>query len=326
VRFLLIRPGALGDAILTLPVVQALDQHFSEASIDMMGAPAVLRLLCGRSAVRKVWSFDALDIGALFRPDAVLGQAVSDRLSGYDVIVNYAGPAQSVFAHNLSHVAMGRVMHCDARPGPRVTEHMSEFLQRPLRALGLPLYSDPPRLRLTSEDRQRALSWWAEQRLENDRAVALHPGSGSPAKNWPADQFAAVARHLVGTGNLVLLVIGPADDVPVGVVQREMQGMACTLVAGLPLPLLAAILERCTGFVGNDSGISHLAAAVGVPVVAIFGPTDPGIWAPRGRSVRVLRGSAAQAVPGGTLQHRLENVSVETVIRALQAVADLPGD
>lgn len=325
-RILLVRPGALGDVLLTLPVVQALELHWPQATIEAMGDPAVLRLLCGRGAVGAVWPFDGLDVGPMFRPDGALTPELSRRFGGYDVIINYAGPADSVFARNLSRVARNRIVHCDARPSPQMCVHMSEFLQRPLPALGVPRCSDRPRLRLTPHDRQRGMRWWAEHALDNEAAVALHPGSGSPAKNWPAERFAALARHLVATGCQVLLIIGPADGVPASMVQREMRGMPITPVADLPLWLVAAILERCAGYVGNDSGISHLAAAVGVPMVGIFGPTDPAVWAPRGRAVTVLRGSSARGVPNRQPLQGVEAVPVETVIGALQSIVASPAE
>jgi heptosyltransferase-3 len=327
VRILLVRPGALGDVILTLPVVQALHKQSAEATIEMIGNPAVLRLLCGRSSVRAVWSFDALSIEPMFQPNMLPTPDLSDRFGAYDVIINYVGPAHAVFTRSLSRVARGQVIDCDARPSRHMPMHMSEFLQQPLQALGVPSCSDPPRLGLTAEDRQRAASWWAEEKLGLEGTVALHLGSGSPAKNWPAERFAAVARRLIAGGNQVLLVGGPADSAPISIVQRELQGMAFTQAIDLPLSLVAAILERCTAYVGNDSGISHLAAAVGVPVVAIFGPTDPGVWAPRGKAVTVLQGSivnTAWEVPNEQLLHSLRAVPVETAMEALRAVAGWP--
>jgi heptosyltransferase-2 len=322
VRILLIRPGALGDVILTLPAVQALDWHWPDSTIDMMGGPAVLRLMLGRSAVQSVRSFDAQELGPMFQPDAVISHQLVERFASYDVIVNYAGSAVSVFAGNLERIAGERVIYHDPRPDPDPPMHMGAFLQRPLGVLGVGLCSDPPRLSLTTEDRQRASQWWSERDMEDGPAVALHPGSGSPAKNWPAERFAAVARQLVTAGFQVLLLCGPADRVSYGVVQRAMQGMPLTPVMDQPLPLVAALLERCAGYVGNDAGITHLAAAVGVPLVVIFGPTDPAIWAPRGATVKVLRGGVGtetlRAPP-----YRLEDVTVEQVVDALQKVSSL---
>ncbi len=114
--------------------------------------------------------------------------------------------------------------------------------------------------------------------------IILHPGSGSARKNWPADCWLELLRHLPGR---VTLVLGEA----------ELERWALPLAAGVqtdalinqPLPELVAHLSTCRLFLGHDSGISHLAAAAGARCVLLFGPTDPSIWAPPTPDVRVLR-------------------------------------
>ena len=137
--------------------------------------------------------------------------------------------------------------------------------------------------------------------------LALHPGSGSPRKNWPADRFAALARDLA-RGAPWLLVHGPADAGPAAVL-RSVEG--AVEAAHLPLRVLARVLSAAGVHVGNDSGASHLAAAAGAPTLALFGPTDPALWAPVGRRVRVLRGD------GG----RLEGLAVPEVAAAARETA-----
>ena len=111
--------------------------------------------------------------------------------------------------------------------------------------------------------------------------VAVHPGSGSPTKNWPIDRFAAVARRLAA-GQPWLLVLGPAE--------AQMPDLEGSVVArSWPVRTLGAALSRAGLFLGNDSGASHLAAASGAPTLALFGPTDPALWAPVGPSVATLR-------------------------------------
>jgi len=323
VRILLIRPGALGDVVLTLPAVQALEQQTAEACVEMVGNDAAVRLLCGRSAVRAVWSFDALDVG-LFHASVEPAEDTAKWLGEYDLIVNY-GAADSAFAQNLSRLGRGRVFHCETRPGPGIPMHMSEWLQQPMLSLGLALCTDAPRLRLIQEDQSQAASWREERGLRNGRAVALHPGSGSAGKNWPADRFAAVASCLAAANYQVVLVRGPADAMSARAVQRAMGAVPSTLASDLPLPILAAVLERCAAYIGNDSGISHLAAAVGLPVVAIFGPTDPKVWAPRGQAVKVVRGNNIKGGQGQELSdYDIKTVTLDAVIEAVQEVSGLP--
>jgi ADP-heptose:LPS heptosyltransferase len=160
--------------------------------------------------------------------------------------------------------------------------------------------------------------------------VAVHPGSGSRAKNWAADRFAALVQRLHRScGARSLVVAGPADKHAVGEMQRALAGVECIPAYDLPLPLLAALLARCQAYVGNDSGPTHLAAALGVPTVAIFGPTDPDLWAPREPSVQVVRGSAPCA-PCSRQQRQacdssacLQAVPVRAVVDRLQRLCPL---
>ena len=326
-RILVIRPGALGDALLTLPALQALRSAFPAAEIELMGSLGVLRWLLGRSVVSAVSSFDRAGLGALFQEDSQPTDGLRSYLGEFDWIVSYATPPEHVFAQNLLRFAPGRVVCFDVRPRDGLQIHMSTHLQMPLRDLGIDACSEPPRISLTLSDQQAAEKWWAEQELDSSWVVAVHPSSGSPAKNWPAQRFAAVARHLQEEwGAPVLLVSGPADNRPVAVVQAAVRNGRCILLDSLPLECLAAILARCKLYLGNDSGVSHLAAAVGTPTVVIFGPTDPAVWSPQGAAVQVLQ-AKVPCGPCSDAKRRqcpeqvcLQGLSVDTVLAALSAV------
>jgi ADP-heptose:LPS heptosyltransferase len=319
-RILVIRPGALGDVLVTLPALQALSEAFPSASIELMGSLAVVQWLPGRGVVNSVSSFDRADLGALFQPEAVPAAGLRDYLDSFDLIVSYATAPEHVFARNLARLARGRVLSLDTRPS-EVHMHMSVYLQQPLRELGAAADAGYPDLHLTPADQQEAGRWWAAQRLEDAWVVAIHPGSGSPAKNWPAERFAALATQLQRERRArIVLLSGPADEIA-GASMRRVQD--AILLQEPPLALLAAILSRCRLYVGNDSGVSHLAAAVGVPTVAIFGPTDPEVWAPRGPAVRIVR-EAAPCAPCAPSQRQawqecvcLEAVSVQMVMDAI---------
>lgn len=290
-RILVIRPAALGDVVLTLPALQVLKSAFTGAEMHLMGSLDAIDWLPGRSVVDAVTSFDRADLAALFQSDSTPTEPLQRFLGSFEVILSYATPPQHIFAQSLARWARGRVIHFDARPCPDARIHISDRLQQPLRELGLQPSVQPPRVRLTVEDQDAAAQLWAEHGLGSEHVVAIHPGSGGPAKNWPALRFAEVAQYLrQSLGVHVLLVSGPADADALSLVQRALGEDPCAVLDGLPLSSLAAVLSRCQAYLGNDSGITHLSAAVGVPTVAIFGPTDPAVWAPRGPCVHVLAG------------------------------------
>ncbi len=328
-RILVLRPGALGDVLLTLPALRALQSRFPGAHIEVMGNLSVLGLLPSRSVASAVSSFDRVDLTGLFQPEGEPCDSLRSYLDAFDLVLSYATAAGHVFAQNLERILGGRVHSFDPRPMPGSGMHVTEHLQQPLREMGVPVCTEPPRLSATESDRQQAARWWEDHGLGDALAVAIHPGSGSAAKNWPAQRFAAVASHLLHRGWRILLIRGPADDLAAGEVQQALHDQEYVLLDNLPLHLLAAILALCRTYVGNDSGISHLAAAVGVPTVVVFGPTDPQVWAPRGVHVRLVRGGA-ECAPCGRVQMQscgqpscLETVSVEAV---LWAISDLcPG-
>jgi heptosyltransferase-2 len=134
----------------------------------------------------------------------------------------------------------------------------------------------------TADEEEAARAWTA--RLPTG-FLAVHPGSGSPSKNWPAACFAALVEGARMGGDW-LLVQGPADQASA----RQLRPLAgAVLASDLPPRTLGAILARAGAYVGNDSGVSHLAAAWGAPTVALFGPTDPALWAPLGPQVHVMK-------------------------------------
>ena len=140
--------------------------------------------------------------------------------------------------------------------------------------------------------------------------MVLHPGSGGDFKRWPAARFAALGERVPAElGYAVVVLVGPADETVNAELAAAWGGRAgVTLAINWPLRLVLALLSMAQAYVGNDSGITHLAARA-TPTLAIFGPTDPAIWAPLGPRVQVLR------APGG----RLDALDVDPALNALAA-------
>jgi heptosyltransferase-2 len=200
----------------------------------------------------------------------------------------------------LASLALRVIAH-DPHPGGG--EHAARWLARAAEQIVAGPWPEPPVCKATAEEEQLAGEWC--RRLPPG-FVAVHPGSGSPAKNWPADRFAG-ALQAIGAAGAYLLIEGPAD----AGAARPLQSGAAAVARSLPPRVLGAILARARAFLGNDSGISHLAAAWGAPTVALFGPTDPAVWSPVGPRVTTIRSADG----------RMEGITVEQVRTAVSAAA-----
>lgn len=325
-RVLVIRPGAIGDTILTLPTIQNLTRKGYQGHVELMGSPAIIDWLVGRSAVASTSSFDRRDFTGLFAEQGALPTSASDYLSGFDLVLNYASSAGDAFSRNLRGRA-SQVLELYVQPAVLPREHISIYLQRPLAALGIQPSFDAPHIRLLSSDQRAASEWLQSRQAFGRRLIAVHPGSGSRHKNWPAERFAEVVRVWAGRPDTrVVLIRGPADGTAVAELTNATRGVDLLLVEQPALPVLAALLEHCQVYVGNDSGVSHLAAAMGTPSVVLFGPTDARIWAPQGPSVRVVD-SSVDCSPCTAERRRqcrdqecLRSITVERVLAEMERV------
>lgn len=275
-RIAVLRPGALGDAVLTLPVLESLSA--TGAAVTVAGhAVFALAVECGLAAAHV--SFDDTRLLGLFADGGVC-----PLLAGFDLAVAY-GSGASALGAGLVRCGVRRVVEWPC--GPRPGTHMAAHLLGAVEAAGLEALARPPSLPPRPGWLEAARGWLGSHGLAG-RFAALHPGSGGRAKRWPVERFAALARRLAMP---VVWLLGPAEEA-----DAEAHGLGRALGAvaeGLPLATLAGLLARCSVYVGNDSGVTHLAAAVGAPTVALFGPTEPAVWAPQGAHVRALGGPRA---------------------------------
>ncbi len=226
-RRLLIRPGAIGDVILSLPTLEAARADYTE-----VWAPRpVLPLIRFADRTRAI-----IDTG-LDRIGVIEGARVRE-LETFDSIYSWYGTKHPEFREAVAHLPF---TFFPALPPP--------YIKGPD---GVPKILVPE--------------------VAGENFAVIHPFASSPAKRWPLDHFRSVAASLDCP---VEWLAGPEEPLEGAFRCDDLYDLACWL-------------SRARVYIGNDSGISHLAAAVGVPTVAIFLTTNPGIWAPRGSHVRVL--------------------------------------
>lgn len=297
-RIVAIRPGALGDTLLVLPALALIREAWPEAHMTLVARRDVLALARAWGVADAVSPFDAPEWSGLFAEASPADNPLRAALAGR-VVVAWLADADGSVAANLSALGARQVVIGPGRPREDTHEHAALQLARPLRELSIAVPRDvaalpapglwagapTPRYRGAEEAQTAGL---AEQALGT---VALHPGSGGAGKRWPPERFAALAQAIGDRGARVLLIEGPQDDAVIGAALAEAakRGMRLEVARGLGIVELAARLAGCAAYVGNDSGVSHLAGMLGVRTLALFGPSDPVIWAPLGPRVRTLR-------------------------------------
>ena len=279
-HILVIRGGALGDFLLTLPTLRLLRERWPDARIELLGHPSLAEPAIGRYYLDAARSVHHGPLSAFFTPRAVLDPAWMDWFGGFDLVLSYFYDPDQLFETNLQRCQPGQVLTLDPRVpatfGASAARHFAGIV-RPLdlelgEAAAAELFPSPGDL----DGARSFLGGLAP----GSRLVAIHPGSGGESKMWPAENWAGLGRRLARRFDDVtlLLVEGEADAEPARVVAEAWQGLRVVRARLLPLAILTAVLRRAALYLGHDSGITHLAAAArrDLPVVALFGPTAPG--------------------------------------------------
>ncbi|MFH1731419.1 MAG: glycosyltransferase family 9 protein [Planctomycetota bacterium] len=276
-NILVIRPGALGDTVFTEPVVASLRARHPDAHIEIAGRMDFLPLLVGPGLADACSSTDAARFTSLFAAGPV-------QLAGYDIIIAYLPDEDGSLAAKVCGAACTAVVF-DPRPPGDGSVHIIDHLLKALEPLGVPAARNQPRLPRRDEWLRQAAALDPVLRRSGEYVV-IHPGSGGRHKLLSAEKWADVIAGL--RPRPVVLTCGPADETVVDDVLACVDGERPLVVRNQPVTTLAGVLAGAERYFGCDSGVTHLAAALGVPAAAVFGPTDPRTWAPRGPDVRVV--------------------------------------
>lgn len=267
-RVLVIRGGAIGDFILTLPVMRLLRDMIPNCHLEVMGYLSIATLAQAAGLADSVRSLDHRTMAALFAKNAPIDEALSEHLKSFNLIVSYLFDPDGHFRASMERIGVKTLIECSHRVQPD-QGHASRQLAKPLEKLAMFL-----------EDSHLQTAHFERREVIPGR-IAIHVGSGSEKKNWPLERWLALADDF--PDHEVIFVTGEAEQ------ERGMLIENRPSWHSLPLPELANRLSTCAAFFGHDSGISHLAAACGVPSLLLFGPTDPAVWAPPQPWVTILR-------------------------------------
>ena len=267
-RVLVIRGGAIGDFILTLPAIRLLRETIAGCHLEVIGYPAIAELARTAGLTDSVRSLEHRTMAPLFAKTAPIDEALAEHLRSFNLVVSFLYDPDGHFRVSMERVGVKTLIECS----PLVQNdglHASKQLAKGLEKLAMFLEDDLLRKPIFPAGAERSPK------------IIIHPGSGSEKKNWPLEHWLLLADELIG--HEFVFITGEAEEA------RGVKITKHTNWHSLPLSELAALMSTCTAFLGHDSGISHLAAACGVPSLLLFGPTDPAVWAPPQPWVQILR-------------------------------------
>ncbi len=302
-RAVILQPGALGDCILTLPLAQIMKRTLKLGGVDLIGHAEYIGFLPGRSCVDSIRSIDSADLHRLFMDTAHFDLDDRDPLVGmfadYAWIVSFLGDTSGDFERNLIFTAncshSAEVLALALKPPHDVQTHVAAYYvgefagHAGLSAARAKVPGTGRLIRPTKSDRGIGRQWLKQEGVDlSRRLVVLHPGSGGRHKCWHIENFAALAEDLHEAGFEAFILLGPAEMERLGDSDLRRLRDAARSAHDLPLTQVVAVLCCAQAFVGNDSGVTHLAAGMGIPTVAMFGPTNPAQYAPVGPALKII--------------------------------------
>lgn len=275
-NILVIRGGAIGDFILTMPVLSALRARYPAAQLELLANPSIASLATNFDLADNIRDLGSQPFAPLFSLEGKCSPAIAEWLSHFDLIICYLYDPAKIFETNIRRHSTAQYITGPHRPNEQSTAHASLQLLEPVGVLSSKAF-DVGR-------------WTLNVGRSPSNKIAIHPGSGSPQKNWPEQNWRSLLQHLVSTSDDNILLIG-------GEAERDRLPQLAELVplsrrdVALELPLveLADRLKHCRVFIGHDSGITHLAALLGLDCIVLWGPSNDRVWRPVGDRVQVLR-------------------------------------
>jgi hypothetical protein len=265
----LFHQAGVGDFVLTLPILRAMVDPVVVAS---WSKAALAQRMVPRVRPVDIEMFEFTRLHAEDGPRS-LSPAVREVFEQATRIVSFVSRGDDAWAANVRRLAPRATLACLAtRPPADHADHVTAYHQQQLAAQGI----------------AGIAATASPATLSPDAPVMIHPGSGGQDKCWPAQRFEQLIAKLTARGRSVKVILGEAEleRWPAKTIKRWSD--AYDLAVVLDLPALHELLGGTSQYVGNDAGPTHLAAQMGLPTLALFGPTDPRVWSPVGPAVTVL--------------------------------------
>lgn len=318
-----IHPGGLGDVLLSLGALSAMRASSPHHEIVLLAGLEVGHLLGQCGVIDHLWSIESGQLGALFTGKEQLSNEQLGVFRRCDLVVGWLSDQTGSLRCTMQELGIPRVI----LRSPASTEgpHQSDRFLQTLQGEFPTDVRAPLRIYLSEQALQSGTD--ALRAIGIEQGVPLivcHPGSGSTHKCVRADTWSTLLRGCHDRQFVPIVVLGPADE-QAAMAIRELAVLELPTLRPRSVTMLAAILAQAQGFIGHDSGVTHLAALLGVPTVAMFGPTDEQRWAPRGAHVTVVRGGSCTCIGRDAVRACTDksclNVKPDDVFKALDRIA-----
>ena len=336
-RILIVRQhNQMGDMVCATPALRAIKETFPAAEIALVTAPVNEEVVRHNPHLDRVITFDRRmwrHPGLFFRflsgvrnfraEVAFVLSSVSFSVTSASIALMsgaryVVGGDSTPFGWDISRHAFSLVMPSEPIPTVPAVEHNLA----PLRAIGITTDNTSTVVVPALEETALARRILADLNL-SPGFWALHPGAGKKQNIWPAERFAEVAGRAAAAGHQVLILHGPADSGPLARLTELLEGTTVSVAPACPVGVGAALLQLADRFLCNDTGVMHMAGALRVPTVALFGPTDPALWQPPAREVVVVKSDGRIEDARGPEFGWMEKIGVDVV---WEAWLGLPGN
>jgi heptosyltransferase-3 len=293
-KILIIKLRYIGDVLLTTPVLKNLRLNYANVRMDIMVNKGTDEVLKHNQDINTVIHVER---NSLIRQLRFVRELRGEK---YDLVIDLTDSDRSAILSLMSGAPIRVGYNSESRwrgrcythvvPASRDKMHTVDYQLEALRLLGVPVKSSELVLPLGQEDRVFADRIIGEYKLNDGRPIILiHPGARWWFKSWPLEYFSKLADVIQQDLKYHVIFAGsPSDQDVVNKIKNSMSAKVVSLVGKTTILQLAALLKHCRLFIGNDNGVMHVASAVGTPVIAFFGLTDPLIWGPRGSGHTVL--------------------------------------
>jgi heptosyltransferase-3 len=306
-NIVVIRQGAIGDSLLSFPVIAALRARYTHSHVTFIGNPNTLPLAKAWSIAQEVFNYEDRLWDEVFSTEGIQSANLRDLFRQTDLVICWATDRGDVVKPNLLKAGVKEVIIGPWCATEDATKHMVEYLAEPLG------------LHVNVKEYVVPSTGWSNGFRPYNPPIAIHPGSMAAVRCWPTASFAAVINKFLRLNYPVLLLLGPSEDrllKELGKhISRPPQTEMLSVLQNAPMLEVAQRLQQCRYYLGNDSGIGHLAGMLGIPTLILFGPTSPFamspvVMHPVGPRVEVIQEKPLKRLsPDRVLEHMLRHLS-----------------